>query len=172
MVRAEDIRPSSAGVWAICSGNAAMRAAFPDAPEDADTEVCEDGIACHWLAKEIWDGRQHAEDTLSPNQRVITEEMFDAVDMYHDLLRSWKNVVPVLEVTIAIDRILRGMRGTPDAWAYDPDKKTLYIADLKFGRGVVEVDRNSQLLTYLFGAVQLFSMGVFLFSALAFVSIG
>lgn len=132
-----------------------MRAMFPLAPEEADTEVTEDGTACHWLAAEVWSKRFPQEGSLSPNGRVLTDEMFDAVDMYHDVLRSWPNVVPVCEQQIPIDRILQGMKGTPDAWAYNPDKRRLYIADLKFGFRFVEVWENWQLICYACGLLDL-----------------
>lgn len=135
-----------------------MRAAFPSAPDEADTEVAEDGTACHWLAKEAWEGNSPREGSLSPNQRVITEEMYDAVDVYHDVLRSWPNVDPMLEISIAINRILRGMRGTPDAWAYNPTLKRLYIADLKFGFKFVEVFENLQEICYAAGLIELLQL--------------
>ena len=132
-----------------------MRAMFPSAPEEADNEVCEDGTACHWLASEVWEKRFPQIETLSPNGRVLTDEMFDAVDMYHDVLRSWDNVVPVCEKYIPIPSILEGFGGTPDAWAYNPDKKRLYIADLKFGFRFVEVWDNWQLICYAAGLLDL-----------------
>lgn len=132
-----------------------MRSMYPDAPDEADTEVAEDGTACHWLAAETWCGRLYEEGALSPNGRVLTEEMFDAVEMYLGVLREWPNVVPVCEQQIPIDRILQGMRGTPDAWAYDPSTKTLYVADLKFGFRFVEVWDNWQLICYACGLLDL-----------------
>ena len=118
MGRAEHLRPSSAATWVLCSGNIDMRAMFPLAPDEADNEVCEDGTACHWVASEVWDGRFPPVDSLSPNGRVLTDEMFDAVDMYHDVLRSWEGVIVVCEKYVPIPRILQGFGGTPDAWAY------------------------------------------------------
>lgn len=131
-----------------------MRAAYPEAPDEADSDVREDGTACHWLASEVWEGRYPTEGSLSPNNRVIDEDMFDAVDTYHDALRSWP--VPALcEVPIAIDRILQGMTGTPDAYAWDASTGTLYIADLKYGFKFVEVWENWQLICYAAGLMDL-----------------
>lgn len=135
-----------------------MRAMFPDAPEEADSEVTEDGTACHWLASEIWNQCTRLEGTLAPNGRVLTAEMFDAVDMYHDVLRSWPNVVAVCEKYVPIPRIIAGFGGTPDAWAYNPDIKTLYIADLKFGFRFVEVWENLQLICYACGLIDLLGL--------------
>ena len=157
--RAENVRPSGAATWNVCSGNIDMRAMFPDAPEEADTEVTEDGTACHWLASEIWEQRFHAEGSLAPNGRVLTEEMFDAVDMYHSVLRAWPNgIVAVCEKVVPIPRILKGMAGTPDAWAYDPTTRTLYVADLKFGYRFVEVWENLQLICYACGLMDLLGL--------------
>lgn len=158
MGRAEHLRPSSASTWVVCSGNIDMRAMFPEAPDEADTEVTEDGTACHWLAHEIWQGIFPKEGDLSPNGRVLTDEMFDAVDMYHDVLRAWPNVVPVCEQYVPIPRIVAGFGGTPDAWAYNPDKKRLYIADLKFGFRFVEVWENWQLICYACGLLDLLQL--------------
>ena len=135
-----------------------MRAMFPLAPDEADNEVCEDGTACHWLASEVWEKRFPQVDTLSPNGRVITDEMFDAVDIYHDVLRSWEGVAVVCEKYVPIPRILQGFGGTPDAWAYHPGKKRLYIADLKFGFRFVEVWENWQLICYACGLLDLLQL--------------
>lgn len=135
-----------------------MRAMFPDAPDEADSEVTEDGTACHWLAAEIWDGRFPQEGTLSANGRVLTDEMFDAVDMYHNVLRAWPNCVAVCEKYVPIPRILKGFGGTPDAWAYNPDTRTLYIADLKFGFRFVEVWENLQLICYACGLIDMLQL--------------
>lgn len=144
----EFLRPSSAATWVACSGYVSMRAQYPTAPEEADSEVCEDGTACHWLAAEVHARRNPPLNSLSPNQRVLDEDMFDAVDSYLTVVNSWPNVVPVLEQQIPCDVIYPGMRGTPDAWAYDPTTRTLYIADLKYGFRFVEVWENWQLIVY------------------------
>lgn len=135
-----------------------MRAMFPAAPDEADSEVTDDGTACHWLAAELWEGRHHAEGTLAPNGRVLTDEMFDACDLYHDVLRSWGEAVPVCEKSIPIDRILQGLTGTPDAFAYNPTLKRLYIADLKFGFRFVEVWDNWQMICYAVGLLDLLGL--------------
>lgn len=159
MSRAKYIRPSSAATWGVCSGNIDMRAKFPDAPDEADSEVTEDGTACHWLAAETWEQRYQQEGTLSPNGRVLTDEMFDATDMYHSVLRAWPNgIVAVCEKYMPIPRILQGFGGTPDAWAYDPTTRTLYVADLKFGYRFVEVWENLPLICYACGLMDLLGL--------------
>lgn len=125
-----------------------MCAAYPENPEEGDHEVREDGTACHWLAKELWDGIAHAEGELSPNNRLLTEEMFTGVEMYHRVLHSWPNVEPVLEQTVSFDWLFPNASGTPDAWAYNPSINTLYVGDLKYGFRFVDAWRNLQLILY------------------------
>lgn len=126
-----------------------MRAAYPEAPEEADNEVREDGIACHWLAAELYHHRYPPLGSLSPNQRVLDDDMFDAADEYVAELRSWPGVVPVVEQPIDCSAIIPGMTGTPDAWAYNPTTRILHIADLKYGFRFVEVWENWQLVCYI-----------------------
>lgn len=132
----------------MCLGYVAMCAAYPENPEEGSHEVREDGTACHWLAKELWDMVNHSEGELSPNNRLLTDEMFKACATYHDVLRSWPNVVPVLEQTLPMGFVYPNMEGTPDAFAYNPSINTLWVADLKFGFRSVEVWKNLQLILY------------------------
>lgn len=130
-----------------------MRAAFPSAPDEADTEVCEDGTACHWLASEVWEGRTHPEDSLSPNNRLLTAEMFDGVDLYHDVLRAveWSGGETYCEKPQDCSIIYPGMVGTPDAFTVMRDADGRWrarIVDLKFGFRFVEVWNNLQLIIY------------------------
>lgn len=132
-----------------------MRAAYPDAPDEADTEIREDGIACHWLAAEIFNGRFPALNSFAPNNRALTEEMFYAVDMYLDVLRGWQGAVKV-EQQLDCSAIYPGMKGTPDAWCYTPT--VIDVVDLKFGFRFVEVWENLQLVCYAAAILEL--MGV------------
>lgn len=140
-----------------------MRAAFPSAPDEADTEVCEDGTACHWLASEIWEGRTHPEDSLSPNNRLLTAEMFDAVDLYHDVLRAveWSGGETYCEKPQDCSIIYPGMVGTPDAFtvARKPTGRwRLRVADLKYGFRFVEVWNNWQLIIYAVAIAAAFNL--------------
>jgi Protein of unknown function (DUF2800) len=125
-----------------------MRAAFPSMPDEADNEVCEDGTAAHWLASEVWEGRYPTEGSIAPNGRVLTDEMFDAVDLYHNVLRDaeWAGGETYCEQTQDCSVIYPDMSGTPDAFTVTPGR--LRIVDLKFGYRFVEVWNNYQLLIY------------------------
>lgn len=143
------LRPSAAAAWAYCAGYASLNDAIGTNSEpDEDNEVREDGTACHWLAKEIWDGSRLVSGGIAPNGRELTDEMFSAVEDYHGVLRSWP-AAPVLEQTITVSTAMPFIQdGTPDAYAIDRSTSTLYLADLKFGFRPVDVWRNLQLTIY------------------------
>lgn len=150
--RQQYIRPSGAGTWSSCAGYPALNAALgSECVEETDNEVREDGIACHWLAAELWNGAVIAPDTLAPNGRELTEEMFAAVAEYHDKLREWP-VAPgwiVIEQPVPSSQYFPGVtNGTPDVWGYDDRRSKLYLADLKFGYRLVDVWHNKQLIIY------------------------
>lgn len=142
------LRPSSAAVWSKCLGYAALNAALETQfVEETDNEVREDGTACHWLAAELWEGCPVEAGALSPNGREITDEMFAAVEEYHELLRTWTHVS--VEKQVPVSQFFPGVAdGTPDAWAYCPSTSTLDVGDLKYGFRPVEAWRNAQMIVY------------------------
>lgn len=140
------LRPSGASAWRHCALYVAMQAAYGAESDEADNEVRDDGTACHWLAQEIFEGRFHAEGSAAPNGRILTAEMFEAVDLYIDAIKSRAGVEHYVEQSVDCSYIYPGMSGTPDCWDYAPGH--LRILDLKFGFGFVEVVRNSQLTIY------------------------
>lgn len=152
------VRPSGGGRWSKCVGSPMLTllAGMGDNEDIADNEVREDGTAAHWVNAEVYEGRHPPIDSLSPNARIITEEMYDGCDLWHDVLRSWPNVVPVIEKPVPNSKVIRGsVDGTPDAWAYNPSTRTLYVADYKFGFRFVEVWWNDQLIIYAAGICEL-----------------
>lgn len=130
-----------------------MVAAYPGAPEEADTDIREDGIAGHWLASELWNGIEIALESMAPNGRIITEELADAVDEYIDFLRSCSEGEWYVEQKQDCSPFYPGMTGTPDAFQVAPgvrSKFLLRVADLKLGYRFVEVFGNLQLSIYAF----------------------
>lgn len=154
--RVENLRPSAAAIWRVCQGYVAMIAAYPESDDpEADNDVREDGTACHWLAEEMWHGREHAVGTLSPNNRVITDEMHDAVEMYHHALRAPQRQWDMewhIEAPVNCKWFAPGMKGTADAWGYKPG--WLRVVDLKYGFAFVEVWENPQLIIYAWSIAQ------------------
>lgn len=153
------VRPSAAATWSKCLGYAALNAGIDAIPSDeSDNEVREDGTACHWLAAEVWIGRQHNVGDLSPNNRELTEEMERAIGEYHDLLHSWPSACVTIEQAIPVSKFFPGVAdGTPDAWAYNFVHEELYVADFKYGYRPVQVWRNPQLVVYAWTLVCILS---------------
>lgn len=147
------LRPSAAHTWVVCHGYAAMRAAYPEAPDESDNEVREDGTAAHWLAQQALAGIPVAVDAISPNNRVCNEEMHDGVDLYVSTLRElgfdWH-----IEERLDLSCIYPGMEGTPDAWCWNPLARKLSVADFKYGFRPVDPFENWQMLCYLEGLLE------------------
>lgn len=149
--REQFLRPSSAYMWLKCAGFATLcntlKVAISEKDDGEDNEVREDGTACHWLAEQVWVGNSVGE--VAPNGRTITEEMYDAVALYMHARAHRTNSVPVIEQKVPVSELYPGVcDGTPDRWEYDPDTKTLYVDDLKYGFVPVEAEGNPQLFLY------------------------
>lgn len=151
------IRPSSGAIWSKCHGYAALNAALStEYVEETDNEVREDGIACHWLAEQLWNGAVISPGSIAPNGRELTDEMFAAIAEYHARLRAWKLPLYYIEQKIPVSAYFPGVQdGTPDVWGYDQSAATLYLADLKFGYRPVEVWRNVQMILYIWTLIKM-----------------
>lgn len=160
-----DLPPSSADKWLNCFGwmkaVAAYREEFGRAPT---SEAAAEGTRAHERFEFLLaNGRVPARsDTPHPvdRQLILPADLFEE-DHDEELvpMLEWIGAQPgdlYLETRVDFGESFGfvGLGGTADILLVEPDRIT--IADLKFGRGVVEVDRNPQLLTYLYGAVQVF----------------
>lgn len=146
MAAITDLRPSGAGTWSRCALYVSLAAAYRVLMEADNNDIREDGTACHWLAHETSLGHTHEIGEMSPNMRELTEEMFDAVDLYFDTLQEYPDIDYQFERAADCSVIYPGMSGTPDVWGYRPG--LLRVGDLKFGFGYVEVFQNPQLSIY------------------------
>lgn len=151
MDRSRYVRPSAASTWSKCVGYATLSASISAIPTDeADNEVRDDGIACHWLAAEIFEGRLATVGSFAPNGRELTQEMFDACEDYVDHLRALPFNVTV-EQMLPVSSFIPGCcDGTPDAIGYFIEELLVDVHDLKFGFRPVEVWENLQLLIYAY----------------------
>lgn len=146
MATITDLRPSGAGAWSQCALYVTLSAAYRVMLESDNNDVREDGTACHWLAHERSMGVEHSIGEMSPNGRELTEEMFDAVDLYFETLSEYPDIVYQFEQPADCSVIYPQMSGTPDVWGYRPN--LLRVGDLKYGFRYVEVFRNPQLSIY------------------------
>lgn len=145
------LRPSGAWQWRKCAAYASLVMADDDVPED-DTEIREEGIACHWAAAT---GAQ--EGATAPNGVAVDSDMVDAVTVYRNALAAWG--VPVVQEQEAhCFGIHHLLKGTPDADGWCPTTRTLYIADLKYGFRYVDHVMNPQLLCYADGVARRYGL--------------
>jgi hypothetical protein len=99
---------------------------------------------------------------------VVTEEMFDACEMYADdvteVVRETRVTDPPsldVEGSILIHRIHEKCFGTPDAFLYDRIGRTLYIWDFKYGHLYIDEFENWQTITYVAGIMDLYNINEF-----------
>lgn len=146
------LRPSKADTWGICAGFAKLCTDVVAPIEDKGNDVREDGTATHWLSHMRWTNSNPAleprVDSLAPNGRVLTEELFRGADEYLAYLLTWPGQA-VLEQTLPTASFFKGITdGTPDAYLVLPTSTRGRLADLKMGFRPVEVWRNKQLIVY------------------------
>lgn len=158
-----DLPPSSADKWLLCHGwmkaVAAYREQYGRPPTSA---AAEEGTRAHERLERLLQGEATPgpKGTPVPRQVVLPADLFEE-DHDEDLvpMLEWVNAQPgelYLETQVDFGDVFGfvGLTGTADILLVEEDRIT--IADLKYGRGVVEVNRNPQLMAYLFGAVQKF----------------
>lgn len=166
------IAPSSAGIWGKpngCTGYPLMAQMYPETESGQDAK---EGNASHeiaaWLVDRLargFDGvggslEKFIEDhgALSAEGVAFTQEMYDGARMYAsacaDLMRQTRVLGGErmgIEGPIKAPAIHEESWGTCDFWLFDRDSGVLYIYDYKFGRLLVEVFENWQLLNYFEG---------------------
>jgi len=153
------VSPSSAGTWVHCNGMVNMIKDIPNTKSDSSIE----GDTAHWLASEMImtalssDPATGMIGITAPTGHIVDKEMFDYVAPYvQDVLTvvgmDHRDLVHV-EESIQIPRIHAQAHGTPDCWYYDDVNRIVYIWDLKYGWGIVEVYRNWQMMMYAIGVV-------------------
>lgn len=166
------LSPSSAFRWFACPGSPEAEAAYPN----VSGAHADEGTAAHTLAEHCLENGCDAADFLGGHvdvktgkvhrnagegKRVFTidEEMADGVQTYVDLVRSLIEPGDEYEFEAKLDLThIPGLEfGTGDFVRYRPSTRSLAVADLKYGKGVVvDVRNNKQLLTYAAGTAKRF----------------
>ena len=156
------IGPSSAERWWRCPGSVALTATLPN----PTSKFAAEGTLAHTLSEDLVTGKT---DSLKLYARVgesvkvegfdieITEEMVGAAEAYRDIvaeilasIQSRRRPAPIVaktEVKLDGKAIDPRLFGTADWLGYQKGN-ALHVVDLKYGKGVVDVEDNKQLKTY------------------------
>lgn len=89
----------------------------------------------------------------------IDQEMVESVELYRDTVRELMEEGDELlvELRLSLEHVHPDMFGSSDAIIYRASKRHLYVLDFKYGSGLaVEVEDNSQLMSYAVGAAKIF----------------
>jgi len=141
--------PSSAFRWVECHASATMEAMYPN----EETEESREGEAAHWVAAELFLGRNMNAKT-APNGVEIDDDMRFGAELWHTTVMA-HHEIPHVEERLPIPRVHSECFGTPDTWTYNPVKRVLRVYDYKYGFGVVEVFENWQCLAYVCGLLDI-----------------
>lgn len=145
------LRASKSGTWVKCAGSVNLSEPATDAYDEEDDEVREEGTACHWLAHQRTLGVHHPSGSIAPNNVAITDEMHEACDMWFEAIKGWGVTSAYFEHEVQCKRVHDQCGGTLDAGAWNPETRTIFIGDLKFGYRFVDVWENVQLVCYYTG---------------------
>ena len=136
------LAPSAAARWVNCPGSVIMCEAMP---AEEDSAASAEGTLAHTVAANAL----RADATFAPSD----DEMFEAVGVYLEAVRAaaardMDAHEMHIEERVSAPHIHSDNWGTPDAWSFNRAKMRLDVFDLKYGRGIVEVFENWQLLNY------------------------
>jgi Protein of unknown function (DUF2800) len=148
--------PSKADQWMTCLGSTEASLGIPS----TTSSYAEEGTDHHEVAAVCLEEGYDAKDLIGrpmPSGAPLTEENAAFVQIYLDFVRAHKDdghllveeEVPLTHLTGEPEAI-----GTSDAVILRTDRE-LFVADLKFGRGVeVSPERNRQAMLYALGVVE------------------
>lgn len=142
---------SSSERWMRCPGSVA---ACKDLT-DTGSKYAAEGTAAHALAEHCLVNSVHPSACLGMTFEGFTVdgEMAENVQMYVDYVRQLSGE-HFYEVQVDFSPWVHEGFGTADAIVINTHTKTLYVIDLKYGKGVqVDADNNSQAQLYALGAI-------------------
>lgn len=147
--------------WMACPGSVGLSSGVE---ESAGTVYAAEGSAAHELAemclRQDRDAEEFLEEEITVGNHVFTvdQDMADGVQVYVDYVRSIYDReagdILLVEHRFDLSHIFPEMFGTGDAGVYKAKTKSLYVVDLKFGKGhAVEAANNPQLAYYGLGMI-------------------
>jgi len=156
--------PSSAARRVACPGSRALEEQYPASESAASIE----GGLAHQYAAWVLQNRLGNAPTPFPDSWLgqVSDDMKRGADIYVEKIKNdtvgfygFANIH--IEERLDISVIHSECWGTPDAWFYDSQNKTVYLYDYKYGHRPVDPVENWQLIEYAAGIAQLCGMKVF-----------
>lgn len=157
------LAPSSLARTVQCPASVRMEQAYPETEQGPEAA---EGEAAHWASAEMLAGRLVDEGERAPNGVMLTQEMVEGVDLYHDdVANALKpfGMTPAqgaIESAVGITRIHPMCWGTPDYRAWVPGhmrpthRPLLMLWDFKFGYRFVPAFENWQMVGYVAGTLE------------------
>ena len=143
-----ELPPSSSDKWMECPAWFRLTRGLPN-PSSA---AADEGTHAHMLLSRHLKGeselRVNPDNDTYQNLMPIVEWVYEQADRPKAIVHS------EVKVDYGDKHGYVGLTGTADVVIVDPE--WLMVADLKYGRGLVEVGNNTQLMIYLVGAVEKF----------------
>ena len=151
-----DVGPSSLDRVLNCTASVATTAGM----KSETSEFAEEGTAAHSLAE--WKLRKALKQRAGkrPTSDYWTDEMEECTDDYRDFCmeqagaakQETSDAIVFVEQRVDLSDYVPGCFGTVDFMAIS--ESTLYVTDLKYGRGVQkDAENNPQLMAYGLGAL-------------------
>ena len=164
-----NLRPSSAHKWINCAGSPLAESSYPN----TRSRIADEGTVAHHIAARVlrsgeWPTEGDEFEVLDDGSVfpvlldggtdtvVYTEEMRAAVVKYAFAVKSYAGFDELhVEESVDMSYLLGdGAQGTPDAWHYNAETKTLTVHDLKYGFREIEAEGNWQLVCYAFSIAE------------------
>lgn len=149
---------SSSKRWMNCTPSSRLEEQFPE----EESSFAAEGSAAHALAEHKL--RKYMKlRSRKPRSEFDSDELDEYTDQYvnyateriEESRKSCKDTVVLIEQRLDYSTYVEGGFGTGDLIIVKDSE--LEIIDLKYGRGVaVEAERNSQMMLYALGALELF----------------
>lgn len=143
---------SGSSRWIRCPASINACASYPESTNPA----AEYGTAAHELSEiclENYKSPNDYLDTKMTNGVLVDEEMVGGVIEYINYVQAIEGVYDsiLIEQRLDFSHIVPEGFGTADLVMFNEEE--LHIVDLKFGKGIVHAENNSQLSLYALGAL-------------------
>lgn len=142
---------SGAHRWMACPGSVKAEEGMPD----KTSSFAQEGTVAHDIVERALRLDFNC-DTIC--DRPDLAHIAEPAQVYVDYVRALPGAYKFVETRVNFDEWVPGGFGTADSIVIDEATSTLYVSDLKFGKGVrVDAENNPQAMLYALGAYSAFA---------------